>query len=68
MLISNARHHERTKHIDIKYQYIRDIIEQGLVSFHHIPTQDMSADILTKPLVRDLHLRHMRRIGMEMEA
>jgi hypothetical protein len=63
--ISNAWHHERTKHIDIKYHYVRDIVEQGTVLFRHISTHDMSADMLTKPLTRDLHWRHMERIGME---
>jgi len=63
--ISKARHHERTKHIDIKYHYVRDIVEQGTLLFRHISTHDMSADMLTKPLARDLHWRHMDRIGME---
>jgi hypothetical protein len=63
--IANTRHHERTKHIDIKYHFVRDICEREIITFRHISTHEMAADILTKPLTRVLHWGHMERIGLE---
>ena len=40
----------RTKHIDIKYHFIRKAIEDGMVEIRYIATHDMLADIMTKPL------------------
>lgn len=42
--------HSRTKHIDIRYHYIRDLISFGKTSVDYIRTEDMKADMLTKPL------------------
>ena len=53
MLSENPQFHARTKHIDIRYHYIRTANEQGEVSVSYIPTADMTADIFTKPLVRE---------------
>jgi hypothetical protein len=39
---------ERTKHIDIRYHFVRDIIEQGLVKVCKISTNENPADIMTK--------------------
>ena len=51
-LSKNPVHHERSKHIDTRYHYIRDCIEQGMVEVDHVRTGDQLADILTKPLAR----------------
>jgi hypothetical protein len=42
--------HPRTKHIDVKYHYIRDKVEEKEATVTHCPTADMIADIFTKPL------------------
>nr|GEW08046.1 retrovirus-related Pol polyprotein from transposon TNT 1-94 [Tanacetum cinerariifolium] len=42
--------HSRTKHIDIRYHFIRDHILKGYIELHFIPTQYQLADIFTKPL------------------
>ena len=41
-------HHERTKHIDIRYHKIREFILDGTISMHWIPTDKNPADIFTK--------------------
>lgn len=41
---------KRTKHIDIRYHYIRDVIEQGHVQVLFVPGMDNPADIFTKNL------------------
>ena len=49
---------QRNKHIDIQYHYVRDVVEIGAVTFKYCPTEDMTADTLTKPLDRVKFLKH----------
>ncbi|GKB69149.1 retrovirus-related pol polyprotein from transposon TNT 1-94 [Tanacetum coccineum] len=42
--------YSRTKHIDIRYHFIRDHILKGNIELHFIPTEYQLADIFTKPL------------------
>jgi hypothetical protein len=42
--------HSRTKHIDVRYHYIRQLVTYGKATVEYLPTGDMVADILTKPL------------------
>ncbi|UYV83109.1 hypothetical protein LAZ67_22002237 [Cordylochernes scorpioides] len=53
-LARNPVYHARTKHIDIKWHFIRSICSDGLVEVVHTPTQENVADILTKGLPRIL--------------
>jgi hypothetical protein len=41
---------DRTRHIGIRFFWIKDLIDRKEVSLQHISTHDMMADILTKPL------------------
>ena len=49
-LIRNHQYHARTKHIDVRYHFIRWVIEQGSLRLIYCPTDDMVADTLTKAL------------------
>jgi hypothetical protein len=49
-LAKNQHSHGKTKHIDIKYHYIRDMVEAGRIKLSYCPTEDMIADIPTKGL------------------
>jgi hypothetical protein len=40
----------KTKHMDIKYMFLRDLVRQGLITISHCPDSSMYADILTKGL------------------
>lgn len=57
--------HGRSKHIDIKYHFVREAIEDGFVSLQYCSTKDMIADILTKPLVKCQFQKLRRMMGME---
>ena len=50
---------ERTRHIGIRYFWVRDRIESKEVSLEYLETENMVADILTKPL-QGSHFRRMR--------
>ena len=49
-LAKDDRFHARTKHIDIRYHFIRYVIEEGKIRLTYCPTEDMTADIFTKAL------------------
>ena len=46
----NPEHQGRMKHLDLKYFWLREVVEQGIITPVHIPTAENPADILTKPL------------------
>jgi hypothetical protein len=46
----NDSDHDRTKHIDIKHYYIRDLINEGSIKLEWISTHNQLADIFTKAL------------------
>jgi hypothetical protein len=49
-IAKNPVQHSRTKHIDIRFHFLRDHIEKGTVVLHQIDTEHQLADIFTKPL------------------
>jgi hypothetical protein len=42
--------YSRTKHIDVRYHYIRELVAFNKVTIEYIPIKEIVADILTKPL------------------
>ena len=49
-LSMNPKDHPRTKHIDVRFHYIRDCIDRKRVNLEYVRTTDMVADTLTKAL------------------
>ena len=49
-LSNNSMFHKRTKHIDAKFHYIRELVNNGEIFLQHCRTEEKFADILTKPL------------------
>ncbi|CAL3971294.1 unnamed protein product [Diplocarpon coronariae] len=49
-LAKNPHLHERSKHIDIAYHFIRDLVAKNKLSITYVPTDRMVADGFTKPL------------------
>jgi hypothetical protein len=63
-LVSSEGHHERTKHVDIYYHYIKDQVKNGNIDLQYIPTAEMAADGLTKPLDKLKHLAWVAQVGL----
>ena len=40
------------KHMDLRFYWLRDVVEKGLLDVKYIPTTHMVADLLTKPLTK----------------
>jgi hypothetical protein len=63
-LTKNPVFHERSKHIRVRYHFIRCCLEEGRFKACYINTKDQLADLLTKPLRRIKFLEFCSRIGM----
>ena len=48
----NPIFHDNSKHIEIKYHYIGDMVQRGAVKLHYVVMDEQIADVLTKPLAR----------------
>ena len=51
-LAKDSTYHSRTKHIDIRYHFVREAYDAGTIDLTYCPTGDMPADLLTKALTR----------------
>lgn len=64
-LAMNQDYHKRTKHIDIRYHYIREKLEDNAIAVEYDDSKHEKADILTKALPRE-HFQKLRSaIGMK---
>ena len=61
---NNPVQHSRTKHIDIRYHFIREHVMDGTVELHFVPTEEQTADIFTKSLDESTFSRLVGKLGM----
>jgi hypothetical protein len=64
-LAKNPVLHGRSKHIDIRFHFIRNAINEGIVKLKYVPTNDNPADILTKAVDRIKHEGHVAALGLQ---
>jgi hypothetical protein len=63
-IAQDPQYHARLKHFDIKSHYIQEKIRDGTIKDVYCPTDDMIADVLTKPLHRPKHTKFTSEMGM----
>ena len=63
-MVQNLIYHARTKHIDITYHRIRELVEDGEMELVKVYTKDNVADGLTKVLPRDSFFRCVALMGL----
>ncbi|KFD44845.1 hypothetical protein M513_14278, partial [Trichuris suis] len=64
-LARNSVFHATTKHIDIKYHFLREALSRGFVNVIYLPTEQMPADILTKGLYSPKHNLCAEQLGLK---
>eukprot|EP00253_Pinus_taeda_P003146 PITA_03146 len=63
-LTDNPMFHDRSKHIDIRYHFIRDYVQKGVVKLEYISIDEQVADVLTKSLPRAKHVHFRDKMGV----
>jgi hypothetical protein len=63
-LSKDNKFHARTKHIDVRYRFIREAVENGKLSVVYIPTDENPADIFTKALAKVKFGRFVELLGL----
>jgi hypothetical protein len=63
-LSKNPVLHDRSKHIDTKFHYIRKSVEEGRICLDYVSTQEQLADVLTKSLGRARFCELRDKIGV----
>jgi hypothetical protein len=59
---SNNTAHDRTKHIDIRAYWMRDIVKSGVCVMQHVETQHQLADMMTKYIAIKTFIKHVNKI------
>jgi hypothetical protein len=63
-LTKTPEYRKRTKHIDISYHFVREKVASGEITVIYTPTDDMTADILTKALPLIKHEKHVEAMKL----
>ena len=64
-MTKNPVGHARTKHIDIHYHFLREGVQNGVIILKYIATDEMIADMLTKPLPKHRFEKLVTELGMK---
>ena len=65
-LVKNPAINDKSKHIDIKFHYIRDEYNNKIIDIVHKPSEDILADIFTKSLSPVTHTKLVKSLNMQM--
>ena len=64
MLSTNDIISKRTKHIEVRLYFVKELVQGGVIALAYTPTKDMIADVFTKALSRDQFERFRNEIGV----
>nr|GEV20990.1 retrovirus-related Pol polyprotein from transposon TNT 1-94 [Tanacetum cinerariifolium] len=64
-LAKNPVLHRRTKHIDVRFHYMRNLVNDGKIQLVFCPTTDQVADIMTNPVKLDVFEKMRRKLGVQ---
>ena len=48
----NLVHHDHTKHVEMRYHYVRNMVQRRIVELQYVPMDEKVVDVLVKPLVQ----------------
>lgn len=66
-LVKNPVHHQRSKHIDIKYHFVRLEVQTGILQLQYVPSEHNIADVFTKPVTRVKLNKFVNLRGMQVK-
>ena len=63
-LSENPVFRDRSKHIDIRYHFLRDYVQRGTIRLEYIQTNEQVADFFTKALCRQSFVKFRDKLGL----
>ena len=63
-LIKNPEFHQRSKHIDVKYHFIRNLYEKGEINVKYVRSEEQAADVFTKVLTKPRFMHMKAKLGL----
>lgn len=67
-LVKNPEFHQRSKHIDVKYHFIRDSFQKGEIDVQFVKSEDQIADIFTKALPKPRFVYLREHLGLRSKS
>ena len=64
-MASNITTASHTKHVDVRYKYVNEYVEDGVINIIFVQSTDNDSSILTKNLSVELHKKQSRKIGVK---
>ena len=66
-LAKDNKFHSRTKHIDLRFHFIREAVQDEKITVSYVPTEENPSDIFTKALAKPKFLRFVDMLGLRAE-
>jgi hypothetical protein len=63
-LIENPVIHDKSKHIETRYHYIKDMVQRGAVKLQYVVIDEQIVNVLTKPLSRMKFVYFRDKLGV----
>lgn len=63
-LSQNPVFHGRSRHIHVRYHYLRELVNEGIIELLHCYSEEQVADIMTKPVKAEAFVKFRRMMGM----
>ena len=63
-LSHNSQFHQRSKHIDLRYHWIRELVNKNTIDIQTCRDSEQTADVLTKALPKPKHTQHRYEMGI----
>ena len=60
----NLVHHDTMKHVEMRYHYVRDMVQRHAMELDFVPMDEQVADVLTKSLVRGKYEGFRKMLGI----
>ena len=64
-MFANANYSSNTKHIVLRRNFVKDQIDKNFIKLDYLPTKEILADALTKPVVKNTLTEFVKNIGLK---